>query len=367
MRGIHRSNFELKGTCSYRDCCAARNTSFIVTYVYYLSCAGADNVVSTTPRTPSKISYKGEGRNDQAPNFTPIQEGKVKFGARRSLDFGKNRELLSNPFHGGVVVPASVKRVYSMIGKTTGSLGGNGATGAIYGELTVGSFQKIVDLLKAHCDLNCNSRFVDVGSGLGKPSFHVAQDPGCQMSFGVELEELRWRLSIHNHRSMLKAASHVADCSPPVNVFFLHADMQHSQTFDPFTHVYSCDVGFPPLTFHRLAKVFNHSETQYLISYQSPKRIIDLYGFNVELVFKEGGLHMTGSNEGKTMFAYRRKGLLGGEVPPELSDDRIDPLFREGAQLVRNAQNGSIENLEQYLEARFEEFVEGGRKLRTRS
>ncbi len=290
----------------------------------------------------------------------------MKFGARCSLDFGKQRELLNNPFRGGVVVPASVKRVYSMIGKTTGSLGGNGATGAIYGELTVGSFQKIVDLLKAHCNLNCNSRFVDVGSGLGKPSFHVAQDPGCQMSFGVELEELRWRLSIHNHRSMLRATTQI-DCSPPVNVFFLHADMQQAQTFDPFTHVYSCDVGFPPSTFHRLAKVFNRSQTQYLISYQSPKRIIDLYKFNVELVFKEGSLKMTGSSEGKTVFAYRRKGLMGGEVPPQPSDAKVDPLFREGVQLTRNAQNGGIEDLEQYLEARFGEFVEGGRKLRTRS
>ncbi len=343
-----------------------KNTSFVLTYV--LSCAGTDSVALTAPRTPSKP--KGEGGNKQAPNLTPIQEGKVKFGARRSLDFGKNRELLNNPlnnpFHGGVVVPASVKRVYSMIGETTGSLGGNGATGAIYGELTVGSFQKIVDLLKAHCDLNCNSRFVDVGSGLGKPSFHVAQDPGCQISFGVELEELRWRLSIHNHRSMLRASPQT-DCSPPVNVFFFHADMQQAQTFDPFTHVYSCDVGFPPQTFHRLAKVFNCSQTQYLISYQSPKRIIDLYGFKVELVFKEGALRMTGSSEGKTVFAYRRKGLMGGEVPPQLSNAKIDPLFRRGVELTRNAQNGDIEGMEQYLDAQFEEFVAGGRKLRARS
>ncbi len=323
----------------------------------------------TAPRTPSKV--KGEDRNKQAPNLTPTQEGKKIYGARRSLDFGKNRELLNNPlnnpFHGGVVVPAKVKRVYSMIGKTTGSLGGNGATGAIYGELTAGSFQKIVDLLKAHCNLKPSSRFVDVGSGLGKPSFHVAQDVGCQISFGVELEELRWRLSIHNHRSMLRASQ--TDFSPPVNVFFFHADMQQAQTFDPFTHVYSCDVGFPPQTFHRLAKKFNRSQTQYLISYQSPKRIIDLYGFKVELVFKEGALRMTGSSEGKTVFAYRRKGLMEGEEPPQLENTKVDPLFSKGVELSINAQEKKWgrASMEQYLDAQFEEFVAGGRRLRSRS
>lgn len=46
-----------------------------------------------------------------------------------------------------------------------------------------------------------NSSFIDVGSGLGKPNFHVAQDPGVEISYGLELEVVRWELSISNHRT----------------------------------------------------------------------------------------------------------------------------------------------------------------------
>lgn len=41
-----------------------------------------------------------------------------------------------------VVCSPSVKRAYSIVRRCTGSLGGNGSGGAIYGELTSGSMQK---------------------------------------------------------------------------------------------------------------------------------------------------------------------------------------------------------------------------------
>ena len=68
--------------------------------------------------------------------------------------------------------------MYSLVSGRTGSLGGNGAGGAIYGELTSGSMQKMVDLMKLHTDFGPDSRFIDVGCGLGKPNLHVATDPG---------------------------------------------------------------------------------------------------------------------------------------------------------------------------------------------
>ena len=45
------------------------------------------------------------------------------------------------------VVPNNVKLVYSIIHKLTGKMGGNGSHGPIYGELTVGSMQKIVNTI----------------------------------------------------------------------------------------------------------------------------------------------------------------------------------------------------------------------------
>jgi hypothetical protein len=58
--------------------------------------------------------------------------------------------------------------------------------------------------MKDHCEFDEKSLFLDIGSGMGKPNFHVAIDPGCNVSYGVELEELRWHLSLHNLSRVLQ-------------------------------------------------------------------------------------------------------------------------------------------------------------------
>jgi hypothetical protein len=87
---------------------------------------------------------------------------------------------------GGVAI------VYRCVQKATGSLGGNGSGGPIYGELTVGSMQNVVNYLVRYCNFSWRSRFLDVGSGRGKPNFHVAQDPGVRLSIGIEVEPIRY-------------------------------------------------------------------------------------------------------------------------------------------------------------------------------
>ena len=72
-----------------------------------------------------------------------------------------------------------------------------------YGELKCSSFQKLCDYLKAHMSFGTDSKFLDIGSGLGKPNLHVLLDPGVEYSFGVEDMRLRWALSMLN----LKACS----------------------------------------------------------------------------------------------------------------------------------------------------------------
>jgi hypothetical protein len=56
------------------------------------------------------------------------------------------------------------------------------------------SMQKVLEFMKDNCELGTNSRFIDIGCGLGKPNFHAAQYPGVRLSLGVELEELRWKV-----------------------------------------------------------------------------------------------------------------------------------------------------------------------------
>lgn len=88
-----------------------------------------------------------------------------------------------------------VQLVYSRIEQATGQVGGNGDGGPIYGELTLGSMQKIIHVLVSCCALVAASRFLDVGSGRGKPNFHVAQDPGVRLSIGVEVVAIRFAVS----------------------------------------------------------------------------------------------------------------------------------------------------------------------------
>jgi len=89
------------------------------------------------------------------------------------------------------VVQQRVKTLYSLIQRTN-KVGGEGMGGAIYGEITIGSMSKMIAYLKENTDFGPDSVFIDVGSGLGKPTMHAAVDPGCRLSLGVEMQGVRW-------------------------------------------------------------------------------------------------------------------------------------------------------------------------------
>jgi hypothetical protein len=163
--------------------------------------------------------------------------------AKRKLIFGKY--VLETPCQN------NVQDVYKIISKLTGSVGGNGSFGAIYGELTMGSMQKMVDLMKKYTAFDSSSRFIDVGSGLGKPNLHVCQDPGVEFSYGIEMERSRWMLGMANLQSVVKAASvQQASCGSfseqkqiGYNCYFEHGNIMDASSFDPFTHVYMFSIG----------------------------------------------------------------------------------------------------------------------------
>ena len=144
--------------------------------------------------------------------------------------------------------PPNVQRVYKIVQRHTGSIGGNGHGGAIYGELTIGSMQKMTDLMIKHTGLSKESRFIDVGCGLGKPNLHVAQYPGVNFSYGIEMQHVRWMLGMSNLEHVLKAAVEdevhgIETTKIGCNLFFSHGDIAEATSFDPFTHVYMFDIG----------------------------------------------------------------------------------------------------------------------------
>jgi len=267
--------------------------------------------------------------------------------AKRRLAFGKTVASIE--------VRPSVKKVYRIIKKLTGAIGGNGSSGAIYGELTCGSMQKMVNLMMEHTEFGPQSRFIDIGSGIGKPNIHVAQDPGCELSYGIEMERSRWMLGMTNLRAIL----HEADTDETIGhkVYFQHGNIMNAKTLDPFTHVYAFSIGFPPKLWMYLSEMWNRSESMYLICYSAPRNIIDTYEFDVELV-TQAPTSMHASGEGHMGYIYRRTGLLAGTR----ASDRCDPYFRGALDSVE----GGLSRLTDVITNKMEDAFDGGRATRSR-
>ena len=61
------------------------------------------------------------------------------------------------------------------------------------------------------------------------------------------------------HQESLVACLAAAIDDPSARVYFQHCDIREAATFDPFSHVYMFDIGFPPTLFGELAAKFNAS------------------------------------------------------------------------------------------------------------
>ena len=108
--------------------------------------------------------------------------------------------------------------------------------------------------MKTNTGLDSSSFFLDVGSGIGKPNFHVAIDPGVQVSFGLEIDDDRWLLSLN----CLIATHQFADqYGAHLKCIFIKGDIIHANVFDPFTHVYMFSIGFPSALWVELAVIWN--------------------------------------------------------------------------------------------------------------
>jgi len=286
-----------------------------------------------TPSTTSTNSINDDGID--APN-------QVVPSAKRRLLFGRYVALVN--------CAPNVDSIYKIVRKLTGNIGGNGYSGPIYGELTKHSMQKMVDLMVQNTGFSSSSRFIDVGSGIGKPNLHVAQYPGVEFSCGVEMEHNRWSLGMSCLKACLNAAalqdrewqetaSTTNNSLLQGNTMFLHNNILEAKTFDPFTHVYMFSIGFPPDLWIELSNMWNRSDSgscQYLICYSGPRNIIDCYEFDVELLLQIP-TSMHGSKENHMGYIYSRTTKKSSEGK-KISLNRnvaCDPLFKPSYQLVK--------------------------------
>jgi hypothetical protein len=223
--------------------------------------------------------------------------------------------------------------MYKVVHKCTGSLGGNGSGGAIYGELTQSSMQRVINLMCTKGEMDASSVFIDVGAGLGKPNLHVAIDPAVRYSVGVEMEHVRWHLSMHNLKHYLEVPVAEPEIEKPSNVVFMHGDIIKARSFDPFTHIYMFDIGFPPNLFLHIAECLRKSSTaKYVLCYHRPQLMLTKYGFDMEFIEKQA-TSMHGSSEGHTAYLYRCTHGKPKKQSRAASDGDIvtksDPLFKD--------------------------------------
>ena len=218
----------------------------------------------------------------------------------------------------------------------------------------------MMDLMKIHTNLNSTSRFIDVGSGLGKPNLHAAQDPAVEFSYGIEMEHVRWMLGMSNLKTVLEGAvdqklslsgeSLEEEERIRHQCTFAHGDITEANYFDPFTHVYMFDIGFPPKLFKQLGQMFNRSQSDYLICYHGPKLMVERYGFNVDLIV-QAPTSMHGSSEGHMGYIYKRKGKKQkvGKGLEMVYGVPCDPLFADAWRSTKRDVEDILEDVKKQV------------------
>jgi len=192
----------------------------------------------------------------------------------------------------------------------------------------------VVDLLIDECDFSKDSVFLDIGAGLGKPNFHAAISPGVKLSLGVELIGTRWWQSM----SLLLSALDEHDIRQESgNCFFAHADCTDMNSFDPVTHVYSFNRGFPPYAMRAVAKAFHNSlMSEYFICFDKLKKLED-YGFQLELV-DYVTTKMAGSGEQHRCFVYKKRKSIAQPILKSKGGERTPVQFRTRRARKDNAK-----------------------------
>ena len=131
-----------------------------------------------------------------------------------------------------------IDRVYKLFQGRTGTLGIDGCGGAINGELTQGSFHKIAQ----NFYLSSDSVVLDIGSGGGKPSMHIAASTNGVFSIGIELLTLRHNLSLLNHQAVLNDNDdHTMEAGG--RTCYVEGNIEDVQTLAGFSHLYMFDKG----------------------------------------------------------------------------------------------------------------------------
>lgn len=132
---------------------------------------------------------------------------------------------------------------------------------SLYGEITFGSLDKIVDYL----DLGEDDVFFDLGSGVGKVVLQIAMTTPVKKAIGVELSTSR-----HTGSKKVLAKAVKEKLVTRRNCAFLHEDILETN-LSKATVIYSCSTAFPATFMKQFAKK--------LCALKKPIRIVTLQEF----------------------------------------------------------------------------------------
>jgi len=133
---------------------------------------------------------------------------------------------------------------YKIIGRNSKDLGSTRIvckkeSTTICSESTKATMQSVVSSLIKNTQSSNASRILDIGSGLGQLTMHCYIHPGVALSYGIEVSILRHVWAIENLEKVLEA-----DWTNKTNKIFLaHGNISDAKTLDPFTHIYSYNIG----------------------------------------------------------------------------------------------------------------------------
>lgn len=240
--------------------------------------------------------------------------------------------LYTNPSHTLQVmeviqIPRCVSYIYDAIGRSNQIT--SGFHSLCYGEITPASLQCLWhELVRLSLVSSGISSMLELGSGVGKPSFHFSSFFRC-LTVGIEVDYSLYFASLGNLQRIYSKADELGFSAP--SVAFLNEDIFEMTSFDPFEIIYSFDKLFEPKLLMHIAKVFNDStKCKVIITYQRPSVLEDAGFLHLSLQSK---LHMrmVGSGEMKTCYIFTRRSVVGESSP--------DPIVRE---VLVKYSNGSL-------------------------
>jgi hypothetical protein len=192
--------------------------------------------------------------------------------------------------------------LYRILTKLAGEcVGIAGDNVPIYGELEPGMMDKAITLCKEVFGLTEGFRVIDIGSGVGKPSWHFA-GRGAEISIGIECVPHRHFHSMRAKLSILKNCKDILN-KHRFNVAFECLDVTELLDLGYFDLVYMFDCGFPPHVHSHIASIIGKGRCRYLVAYDD-LNYLSMRGFKLKLVGQISGLKFSCSTNTRTAYYY---------------------------------------------------------------